>query len=46
MTKIILRQKNDGIIEEASCSKEYLEKEDPVIHYLPHHMIKSEMSFE
>ena len=42
--EIIKKQLNDGMIEMADCSKEYLSKDDVVTHYLPHHMVRSNSS--
>ena len=39
---IIQKQLEDGIVEEADCTKEYLQKPEVVTHYLPHHAVISE----
>ena len=42
--EIIHNQLNDGIIEEADVSNEYLDKKGVVTHYLPHHLVKNDSS--
>ena len=39
---IINQQVNDGIIEKADISKEYKQRDEVIIHYLPHHAFVSE----
>ena len=38
---IIKKQLDEGIIEKADCSREYLENENAVTHYLPHHGVSN-----
>ena len=38
---IIRQQLSKGYIEEADSSDEYKNNKDVVLHYLPHHMVKS-----
>ena len=38
---IIRKQLENGHIEEADCSKEYKDRKDVVLHYVPHHMVRS-----
>jgi len=38
---IVKKHLEDGIIEKSNNSKEYLQRDDVVTHYLPHHMVKS-----
>ena len=38
---IIRQQLSKGYIEEADSSDEYKDRKDVVLHYLPHHMVKS-----
>ena len=37
---IIRKQLENGHIEEADCSKEYKDRKDVVLHYVPHHMVR------
>ena len=39
---IIKQQLNDGIIEKADISKEYKQRDEVIIHYLPHHAVVNE----
>ena len=38
---IMKKQINDGIVEVAENSKEYLNRDDVMVHYLPHHFVRS-----
>ena len=38
---ITKKQINDGIVEVAENSKEYMNRDDVVVHYLPHHFVRS-----
>ena len=40
--EIIQKQINEGTIEEADKNREYLQHESVVIHYLPHHLVKTD----
>ena len=42
--EIIKKQLEDGITEKADGSKEYLDQDFVVTHYLPHHLVKSKNS--
>ena len=39
---IISKQLQDGIIEVANCTKEYLQRDEVVTHYIPHHSVINE----
>ena len=43
---IISKQLQDGIIEKADSTKEYLHQDDVVVHYIPHHAVVNENNAE